>query len=181
MLCFTQDNHNERFWDQYADKDTGVAIGFKFSGFNLETRSFYDFRDVFYDKGYSFDFLNAINYNLRKEIGKILLAEGLVKFSKFYKRAKYNWENETRLCFHYDDGLLGHRQVLEKKMPIETDLATGRNYIELPLNGHVKANPFFDLQINEVVCGKYVPESDYQKIREVLAISFPKAQIWQRR
>jgi hypothetical protein len=31
-------------------KITEVAISFKFSGFNMETRIFYDFRNVFYDK-----------------------------------------------------------------------------------------------------------------------------------
>lgn len=182
ILCFTQDNHNENFWRNYADKDHGVAIGFRFSRFEENKKWLFDFRDIFYDKGYSFDFLNSINYQLKKHHNKVVLLDGIVQFSKFYKRAKYNWENETRLCFHYDDHpLLNHRAILNKIFPVHYVNETGRNYINLPLIGNEQLNPFFDLTITEVVCGKFVSETDFKEIAGTLKASFPKAIIWQRR
>lgn len=95
ILCFTQDNHNEKFWKNYANSDEGVAIGFRFKSFSADHWFKYDFRDVTYDNGYMFEFINKMNYQLRKKFHSLFFAEGITKFSKFYKRGAYNWENEN--------------------------------------------------------------------------------------
>lgn len=178
IICFTQDNHNEKFWEIYADKDQHVSIGFKFLAFKDEFVGKYDFRDVFYDSGYSFEFLNYINFNLRQKFGKYLFVEGSTKFSTFYKRGLYNWEHETRLKFHYDFNPLQNGESLNKIFPIQE--LQGRRFIEIPLCGHVNVNPMFDLTISEVVCGNAVPKPDYERLKNALKINFPDAYIWQR-
>jgi hypothetical protein len=181
VLCFTQDNHNERFWTNYAVNDTGVCIGFRFSNFNEEARKQYDLRDVFYDAGYSLDFYNDINYKIRK-FNKRVFTSGIVRFAKFYKRAKYAWENETRLCFHFDEPGIAQiptSKFLENHFKVQS-AENGRRYINLPLAENEQANPLFNLTVTEVVCGKYVPEALVNELREALANSFPTAMIWQR-
>jgi hypothetical protein len=180
VLCLTQDNHNERFWRNYASDDHGVAIGFRFWDFEDEGKKLYDFRDVFYDRGYSFDFYNAIDYELRR-YNKMLFASGVDRFAKFYKRSKYNWENETRLCFHYDaPESLGLNKYLDKAFPIQTDEKMGRRYINLPFAGNEKVNPFFQLAITELVCGKYVPKDIVTELKAQLTEKYPMAICWQR-
>ncbi|WPV01648.1 hypothetical protein SNE26_07660 [Mucilaginibacter sp. cycad4] len=181
VLCFTQDNHNEKFWKNYANEDHGVAIGFRFSNFNNEGLRLFDFRDVFYDRGYSFDFYNAIEYQLRK-YNKMFFSDGVDRFSKFYKRARYNWENETRLCFHYDaPNMVGLNGFLDRTFPIQTDSKSGRKFIDLPLTGNSVENPFFELEIVEVVCGKFVGQGMVDQLKDALKQSFPSADFWQRR
>ena len=183
VMCFTQDNHNEKFWKNYANNDHGVAIGFRISDYQEEARKLYDFRDVFYDTGYSFDFFNAINYKIRKEFNKIIFAEGLIMFSKFYKRAKYNWENETRLCFHYDDPKIPGiptSKFLETHFPIQEAAGIDRTFIELPLEGTEKENPLFKISITEVACGKFVSADEFMELKQALSVSYPTAFIWQR-
>jgi len=41
-------------------------------------------------------------------------------------------------------------------------------------------NPFFDLTITEIACGKNVSKDDFDNLESALRISFPKAFIWQR-
>jgi hypothetical protein len=183
ILCLTQDNHNERFWREYASNDSGVAIGFRFSHFdpNLNNALCYDLRDVYYDEGYSVDFINEINYHIRKEFKKIAFSGGITTFSKFYKRDKYRWENETRLCFDYDkETVFGKGHTLEQHFPIEHDIKTGRTYIDLPLKGNAKKNPFFELEITEVVCGKYVSDPEFEALKMALKASYFEAKIWRR-
>ncbi|SDJ48075.1 Protein of unknown function [Pedobacter sp. ok626] len=181
VLCFTQDNHNERFWANYAKDDTGVALGFRFSNFNQDKSGLYDFRDVFYDKGYAFDFYNQINYRLKKEFKRQMFITDVVMFSKFYKRGHYNWENETRLCFDYDEvPILNKGVLLSELFPMSTDESSGRNYINLPLKGSETINPLFDLEITELVCGSKVSEQDYQDLKSLLNVNFPDAKIWRR-
>jgi hypothetical protein len=181
ILCFTKDGHNELFWERYALGDSGVCLGFKFSDFALG--HLYYFRDVVYDNGYKFDFLNHINYHLDKSFGRQLFLQGINKFSKFYKRGKYQWENETRLVFDYAGPF---HTDLENYLKINSDASTGRRYIKLPLvtdngenSGHAK-NPFFSLTIDEVICGRHVSIDDFRQLEESLKKTFPSARIWKR-
>ncbi|MEI7422133.1 MAG: hypothetical protein WCK18_08560, partial [Prolixibacteraceae bacterium] len=148
--------------------------------FCLQYAYLYDFRDVSYDNGYRFDFINHINYHFIKEFDRQLLIEGITKFSKFYKRGKYEWENESRLAFHYNFDFAGYGHELQKKFPIQTDPSTQRKYIDLPLQGNSTPNPFFTLSIDEVICGKNVLPVDFSSIQTVLSTNFPNAKIWQR-
>jgi hypothetical protein len=182
ILCFSKEGHKERFWTGYANNDTGVCLSFRFLNYDIQQILNYDFRDICYDNGYRFDFINHINYHFRKEFNRQIFIEGITKFSKFYKRGKYEWENETRLCFNYDFSTpisLGH--FLNPIFPIQQEQTTGRKYINLPLKGNSTANPFFTLTIDEVICGKNISDTDYGILQTELAKNFPDARIWQRK
>jgi hypothetical protein len=182
ILCFTKEAHNEKFWKCYAKNDTGVCISFRFLNFDQNKLLYFDFRDVCYDDGYRFDFINHINYHFRKEFDRQLVVEGITKFSKFYKRGKYDWENEARLCFHYDftsSSKLG--DYLSKNFPIEKEPGTNRKYIKLPLKGNDIQNPLFTLTVDEVICGKNVSATCFENLYAALTENFPDATIWQRK
>lgn len=180
ILCLTQDNHNERFWAEYGVNDTGIAIGLRFSEFREDQKHQYNFRDVFYDSGYSLDFLNQINFDLKKEFGSILYFSELHKFTPFYKRGKYSWENETRLSFMYKHENYDTGVTLDSVFPIQTDQHTLRKYICLPIDNPDMPNPLFKLTIDEVVCGSKVTNVQFQELKEQLSLSFPDALIWKR-
>jgi len=181
ILCFSKEGHKEEFWTGYADNDTGVCLSFRLKDYVESKITNYDFRDVCYDKGYRFDFINHINYQFRKEFNRQLFVEGISKFSKFYKRGKYEWENETRLSFDYDDSVFGLGKSLNKIFPIQQDKSTKRKYIELPLEGNNIVNPFFTLTIDEIICGKNLSQTDFIALETSLNINFPNAKIWQRK
>jgi hypothetical protein len=180
ILCFTKNSHEERFWKQYVDDDHGVCFGLRVRDYNPDNLPLYSFRDVCYDEGYKFDFLNHINYHYAREFGTHLLPGGLAKFAKFYKRGKYAWEDETRLTFHYDFDTFGYGRALNNIFPLQTDQSTGRNYINLPLQGSSIENPLFTLTLDEVICGKNISEDDYQEIKSLVADNFPSAYLWKR-
>ena len=86
ILCFSKEGHKERFWKDYASDDTGVCLVFRLLNFSPTYAEQYDFRDICYDYGFRFDFINHINYHFIKEFGKQIFVNGGSKFSKFYKR-----------------------------------------------------------------------------------------------
>lgn len=180
IICFAKEGHKERFWKDYADNDTGVCLVFRLLNFDPKFADLYNFRDVSYDNGYRFDFINHINYHFIKEFGRQLFVEGITKFSKFYKRGKYEWENEARLAFHYNFDFGGYGNELEKVFPLQTDPSSKRKFINLPLQGNATPNPYFTLTIDEVICGKNVSTADFTTIQTALATNFPTATIWQR-
>ncbi len=187
ILCFTKDGHNELFWKNYADDDKGICLVLRFTQLASYRIHLYTFRDVCYDDGYQFDFINDINYHLAKSFGRQLFLEGCSKFSKFYKRGKYSWENESRLVLDYDFSLLGYGHELNKLSPIQEDVAKGRKYIEMPLiakegdNILFDENPFFTLIIDEVVCGRKVTLDQYEELETIIKAKFPHTRIWQRK
>lgn len=180
ILCLTQDNHNEKFWHKYGRNDTGIAIGLRFSEFREDQKRQYNFRDVFYDSGYSLDFLNQINYDLKREFGSMLYFSDLHKFTPFYKRGKYSWENETRLSFMYKHENYNLGVTLDSVFPIQTDQHTMRKYICLPIDNPDMPNPLFKLTIDEVVCGSKVTDTQFQELKKQLLLNFPKSLIWKR-
>ena len=180
ILCFSKEGHKEKFWTSYANNDLGVCLVFRFLSYDPDQIDNYSFRDICYDDGYKFDFINHINYHLLREFGRQILIEGVTKFSKFYKRAKYEWENETRLSFHYTK-VFGFDKWLDKIFPRQTDPTSGRIYINLPLEGNSTPNPFFTLTIDEVICGKNVSSAEYASLQTALTANFPNANIWQRK
>ncbi len=181
ILCFSKEGHKEEFWTSYANNDTGVCLSFRFKDY-IDTEILnYDFRDICYDNGYRFDFINHINYHFRKEFDRLLFVEGISKFSKFYKRGKYEWENETRLSFNYDFSTFGLGNHLNTIFPIQQDSTANRKYINLPLEGNTTINPFFTLTIDEVICGKNLSQTDFSALETALNANFPDAKIWQRK
>ena len=181
ILCFSKEGHKEKFWTNYANNDHGVCLCFRLLDFDPKFAWHYNLRDVSYDSGYRFDFINHINYHFMKEFNRRLFVEGITKFSKFYKRGKYEWENETRLAFHYNFDFGGYGPELEKSFPMQTDDENNRKYIDLPLEGNAKPNPYFTLTIDEVICGKNVTDADYAILQKALRANFPNATIWRRK
>ncbi len=181
ILCFAQDCHNDKFWLNYSNDDRGVAINFKFRFYHPDHLAKYDFRDVYYDNGYDFDFVTFINYYFKQKFSRVLLPGGFVKFARFYKRAKYNWEHETRLSFHFDPTMpFGLGTAFVNDFPIHTDPVSGRKFLNIPLSGNPLGNPYFDLDIVEVVCGRNVTSADYIRLQTALNASYPKANLWKR-
>lgn len=181
ILCFAKEGHKENFWENYAVNDSGVCLVFRLLNFDPQYATLYNFRDVCYDNGYRFDFINHINYHFLKEFGKQIMINGGVKFSKFYKRGKYEWENESRLVFHYNFDFGGYGDDLQRVFPLQTDPVTQRKYINLPLQGNATPNPYFTLTIDEVICGKNVAPTDFKSLQTALTTHFPNATIWQRK
>lgn len=178
ILCMSKEGHKERFWDQYAKKDTGVCLVLRFLDFVRDDSGVsYDFRDVFYDDGYQFEFLNKVNHLFSVEFGRVLFIEGISKFARFYKRGSYSWENETRLAFDFGKGLFPG-PFLKTKFDIQTN--GNRRYIVLPLKGSPIPNPLFTLDIDEVIIGKNVPDTDREDLTALLKANFPNAKVWQR-
>lgn len=181
ILCFTKDCHKDVFWEKYAASDTGVCLGFRFEVDFKKPENLlgFDFRDVCYDHGYRFDFLNHINYHFIKKFGHQLYIGGVSKFAKFYKRGKFEWENEVRLVFDYTGGLGGNGDILKQTFPLLENTTSDRKYIEVPL-GNDANNPYFSLTIDEVICGKHVEDEIYDRLKVSLANNFPQATIWKR-
>jgi len=181
ILCFVKDCHNERFWSDYANNDQGVAIGFRFENFHNPQTDLLDFRDVVYDNGYRFEFINKLNFRLLNKFGRILLVDGLTKFAKFYKRGSYSWENETRLAFHYSKGFLGLHPTLSRHFRVHFDKPHFRYYLDLPLEGNPAPNPFFTMKVDELICGRNVPAPDFARIQQLTTNNFPTARVWKRK
>ncbi len=176
ILCFTE-NHlgksdPECFWKgDYGGDDTKVCIIFKYLSFNSDCRHLFDFRDVAYDTGYQFDFINDINYHLGKKVGVQLYSPGLTKFGKFYKRGKFSTEDETRLAFH--PRALKANCSLQFTKVFKVCSVGNRTYFELPLHGNMTTpNDWFDLTIQEVLVGTKVSKADFESIDIALSKNF---------
>ena len=61
VLCLSKGTRREEFWNQYAMQDRGVCLGLRFFIGQTQLQHCVDFRDVTYDTGYRFDFINEIN------------------------------------------------------------------------------------------------------------------------
>lgn len=174
ILCFTKNARENRFWSDYSDNDNGACIVFRFEFLNGPYRHLFDLRDVYYDAGYEFEFINDLRYKFVRYFGKELFLEGINKFAQFYKRGKYKWENETRLSFDYDfdDAALLKLDYFPIQQGTDKN-GNVREYIKLKLNNH-----FFNLNIEEIICGHKVTEAQKQDIKNDLAN--PNIKVWRR-
>jgi hypothetical protein len=177
ILCLTKEGHKEKFWKEYANNDTGVCLVLRFEDFVRPAAHTYDFRDVYYDKGYDFEFINKVNHHFSQEFGRLLFIDGLTKFARCYKRNRYNWENETRLVFDYHKSATS-QEFLRKTFKLEVD--GDRKYITLPLKGSTPNNPLFTITIDELIVGQQVSSSDFDDLKKILHAGYPQARIWQR-
>ena len=139
--------------------------------FVLKKLEGYEFRDIAYDDGYTYDFINDIRSGFLKCFEKELFIDGVTKFAQFYKRGKYSWESESRLCFDYC--MYNYSAIF----PVCKDMSDGkieREYIVVPL-----ANCFWSLNIEEIICGKNVTQD---QIREIKSVALPLGmRVWKRR
>lgn len=172
ILCLTKNFREKLFWQNYANEGTGACIVFRFE-FKEDNQAFYELRDVGYDSGYRFDFINELRYKFFREFNKELFINGITKFAQFYKRDKYRWENETRLSFNFNIGSFAN--CLEKPFEIKTqedeDGNIAREFIELKFDD----NPFFKLKIDEVICGVNMDETDFKEISNLCS---PNTKVW---
>lgn len=172
IFCFCKNFRNDKFWSDYANNETGVALGFRFDSFSEEKNALlnkYQLRDVFYDDGYAFDFINETRYKIEN---KLKISFGILPehnwFPAFYKRARYEWENETRLSFHSSDianlikltGYEGPPYEEFERMSIKAP--NGKNGLLLPLN-----NSLFNLKIVEIICGKNIPQKEFEILNQI--------------
>lgn len=181
VFCFTRHFRNEKFWSDYANEDTGICLGFRLKDINLELAHLFDFVDIFYDDGYSFDFINDIQRELDFYYEKKLFIGGLNRFARNYKRQRYAWESETRLIFDIDENkrLLDFYEQMRCCEP-KHDLMRyfkiikddDREYIQLNF-----INEFFTLELDEVIFGKKVSQS---QIDEIEAFVNEDVHCWQR-
>jgi hypothetical protein len=139
VLCMTKDKSNDYFWNEFNNHSDKIC--FKFVILNILNHRSIQFNDMFYDSGYDLDFLNDIRHDIKENFGLRIKYQSLRSHwaPYFYKRGKFNVENESRLAINYFH------------LPIElknNKLIKGneeRYFIELPFK-----NEFFSLRIEEI-------------------------------
>ncbi|MFZ4412005.1 MAG: DUF2971 domain-containing protein [Bacteroidales bacterium] len=168
IFCFSDSFRAEKAWDLYGQNETGIALGFRFVNYSNDPAhtDLYQLKDVVYDSGYDFDFINDIQFRLIKRFKRRLFFSGLSTLSKFYKRAKYSWEREARICFDYqaNENYAEHFKNLglpfpdefnlEKFFPKQYDSASDRHFIKVPFD-----NKLFKLKVSEIICGKNITDA----------------------
>jgi hypothetical protein len=98
---------------------------------------------------------------------------GVSTLSKFYKRAKYKWEREVRLCFDYQENedfkevfIKGNLAFpdeinLEKYFTKHHDTTNDRHFIKVPFEN----NRLFTLKVSEIICGKNITDTQVNQLK----------------
>lgn len=170
IFCFTKSFRNEKFWKEYTAGSSGICIGFKFNSFGrtVENPSYeYEFRDIFYDNGYSFDFLNEIQAKVWRRLSVIYQIQPIYTtwFPHFYKRKKYAWEDESRISINkasftsYENH---NGKIIENCLIQIQETQNKKSFIELPFQ-----NQYFSVSVKEVIVGKAVPEETFVHIQRL--------------
>jgi hypothetical protein len=190
IACFTKNFRNQRFWNDYAKSDMGIAFGVRFYFKNdpfFQGYQPFTLRDVFYDTGYDLDFLNELRYLIFRKYDVILSTiPNEINWMRYhYKRDKYRWENETRLSFDWEEyshisGLFIKEDGLNIFERMETH-GIETHWIDKSRPDFLTKihfdNPFFKLEINEIICGANV--TDYQ-IDELRKLTNGEVHVWRR-
>ena len=169
IFCFTKHFRNERFWEEYAKELTGICLVFRFTNFKELLNPLYCLVDVAYDNENIFDFINHIQDEIFDKFGKHIFIGADRSFARHFKRARYSWESEIRMIFdfHENEKLLNSQFSvnginLNNYIKKEIDNKTNRRYIRLPFK-----NPFFELKIDEIICGKEVTDTKLKEIKRI--------------
>ena len=173
VLCLSKSASREKFWNQYAKQDRGVCLGLRYHVGKMELQDCVDFRDVSYGTGYPFDFIKQIRDRFVCEFGKPPFIDGILKFARFYKRAKYSWEDESRISFDYN---YDTSSLLTRAFPIQKVVENGkiREYLKVPLR-----NDYFTLEVDEIICGKHVDSADQARLLSASTLCADR--VWVRR
>ena len=173
VLCLSKSASRGKFWNQYAKQDRGVCLGLRYHVGKMELQDCVDFRDVSYGTGYPFDFIKQIRDRFVCEFGKPPFIDGILKFARFYKRAKYSWEDESRISFDYN---YDTSSLLTRAFPIQKVVENGkiREYIDAPLR-----NDYFTLSVDEIICGRRVCRADRSRL--LSASSLREDKVWVRK
>lgn len=188
IFCFCDSCRNEDSWKLYGNDETGLAIGFRFKSFsdNPVHKDLYLLKDIVYDMGYDFDFIIEMQEKLFCRFNRRLVFEGVTKFGKYYKRGKYEYEREIRLCFDYQENLdlkdvyrqfntaIPAEKDLETYFEIENDEEHHRRFIRIPFN-----NPLFEIEVSEVICGKNVNNEQFQRLQTL--VQETPIRLWKRK
>ena len=171
ILCLSKDIRNEKMWEEYGNMDCGISLGFRYEHkYHTDNPGMYDFRDVYYDSGYDLDFLNELQNHLYESTGQYINVDSISTFAKFYKRDKFRWENETRICFERNPCNICGQKLFNFPFEIEHD-ENMRSFIRVPFE-----NDFFHMTLSEIICGKNVSAQDYN----ILKNTYPNVCVWQR-
>lgn len=206
IFCLSNNFRKERFWTtEYADYDSGVAFELKLKFHKdfkktLFLTSIIEFKEVFYeDNQKHFDFIEEIQSALKIRHQLSLDLSGAYTVAKFIKRARYAWENEVRLSISGNDIARAESyketvsRLLDKEVTynyrnclnqlLTTKKTDGdKTYIEVPINDPLK-NPFFEITINQIICGKKVTDEQMDELRALLKKVNPNANdedVWKR-
>jgi hypothetical protein len=174
IFCFTKDYRKEQMWNKYGKNS--VVIGFRFNKFqtDLDLSNIVEFRDVIYNVDNKYDFIREIQIVLKEQFGKTLIIDSFYNIARFFKRGKYAFEDEVRLCFDFNQYNL--KQIFSNLIYPEMfklnefDLAKTfiegndeeRKYLFTKLK-----NPIFEIQIEELICGKELDDERYEDIKKL--------------
>lgn len=190
IFCLTKDFRNEMFWQKYANNDNGVCINFEFEHFNSMTvhhKKSFEFRDVFYDDGYTFDFLQDIRFKIENIGVKYNIVPKSQWFKYYFKRKKYSWENETRISINFQNYIQSiinsddkdkSKLINEYSKTYRSEIYDKENKTNMKPLCLELDNDFFKMKIVEIICGKNISNEDYISIRKICAEK--KIKIWKR-
>jgi len=149
IFSMTLNNKSEEHWTGFGQ--ACVKFKFKISNnkyglfkisnvvYEQELRKLFCLKDILHDNK-SIN-LKLFSYNF---------------FSYFFKQSYYKWENEIRFIF---DNVSNAVTRLHLKKKIDERCET---YVSFPLK-----NEFFELEIEEIICGKDIDKKDYQELKEI--------------
>lgn len=178
VFCFTKNWRTERFWREYADDYKGVCVGFRFivkknsPQFNETGIDGILIRDVYYDSGYDFEFINKLRYEFLKHFNKELFLSGSSRFALFYKREKFKWEDETRLLINTSVSNKIFKNNLVGKEEFYGENDQKRFFFNLNTD-----NCLFKLEITEIIIGKNA-DLDITELKNVCFSKNINARIW---
>ena len=97
ITCLTYEKNNAKFWEDYADHNKGICIEFSIINNRSESISVpFDFREVCYDDSSKIASIAKMQSEIFLIFKKYLFMESHSRFSAFYKRDNFSWENEIR-------------------------------------------------------------------------------------
>jgi len=195
IACFTKNFRDQQFWSNYAKANTGVALGIRFNFKNdplFKGHQPFILRDVYYDTGYDLDFLNELRYLTFKKFNVVLsiipsegFDLGLRWMRYYYKRDKYRWENETRLSFDIIkyltiNVLFKEQDGIEFQDRMETHGIESHFADKSRPDFLMKVafdNPFFQVKVDEVICGANVCDKHVEELKE---LTKGEVHVWRR-
>ena len=107
--------------------------------------------------------IKEIQKNLYDAFNKNLYIDSKQYFARFFKRGKYDNENEIRLCIDFNE--IRRLELFEKNYPgyINHDLfksfTKNKGHILVPID-----NEFFSIEICELICGQEMTDIQFEKL-----------------
>ncbi len=187
ILCFTSSYADPRFWKSYLSGGKGVCFELEyvhpgaspikaFDAFDTTPRTtdlFYELREVCYDPGNLFDFVNEISSLVYDECKKVLMVPGVTKMASWYKRNFYAWERETRVVF--DLQFIEYFAKIASPKLVTGDDGSGRRFVIVPIeNAKVPSSAFcpFILTLKRIIYGYDLSSAEKNEIEKLALKNF---------